>query len=321
MKDTPTPRDDLVRLCRTAIADEAAALGRFAETLGPEIAEALELMHAATRPLIVSGVGKSGHVARKMASTFSSIGKPALFVHAAEASHGDLGLVAPGAVAVILSNSGETPELSDLIHYCDVHGIPIVALTARTDSTLSRKAQVTIAYGQVREVCLIGLAPTTSTTLQMAIGDALAVGLTRLMGTVPDDFRRYHPGGKLGARLTRVGAIMHTGDGLPVVQPQTAMGEVVIEMTRKSLGVAIISEAGEIGGIVTEGDLRRGLDRLWNAQARDIGTLDPIVVGPEMFVYEAVELMTSRAITSLVVGQDERLLGLIHVHDCLRVGA
>ncbi len=314
------PRDDLDALCRTAIADEAEALRRFADAAGPELAAAARLMQGARQPLVVSGVGKSGHVARKIASTLSSIGKPALFVHAAEASHGDLGLVAPGTVALILSNSGETPELSDLIHYCGAHAIPIVALTGRAESTLARRAEVTICYGAVREVCLIGLAPTTSTTLQMAIGDALAVGLTRLMGTVPDDFRRYHPGGKLGARLMQVAAVMHTGADLPIVAPDAPMNEVVVEMTRKALGLAIISEAGEIGGIITEGDLRRNLDQLWEARARDVGTLNPVAVAPDMLVHEAMDLMTERGITSLIV-QDApgRLAGLVHIHDCLRL--
>ena len=311
--------DDLLGLCRTAIADEAAALARFAEGMGDEFARAVTLLRSASQPVVVSGVGKSGHVARKIASTLSSIGKPALFVHAAEASHGDLGLVAPGSVALILSNSGETPELSDLIHYCDAHGIPIIAITGRAESTLARRARVTISYGSVREVCLIGLAPTTSTTLQIAIGDALAVGLTRLMGTVPDDFRRYHPGGKLGARLMRVEAVMHTGDDLPLVAPDTPMNEVVVEMTRKALGVAIISQDGEIGGIITEGDLRRNLEGLWQARARDVGTLDPVGVGPDMLVHEAMDLMTARGITSLVVAEDGRLKGLVHIHDCLRL--
>ncbi|MBM9593606.1 KpsF/GutQ family sugar-phosphate isomerase [Rhodobacteraceae bacterium MCCB 386] len=319
MKDDTARADDLVALCRAAVEGEAAALTAYAAEMGPEVAEALALLSAATAPVVVSGVGKSGHVARKIASTFSSIGKPALFVHAAEASHGDLGLIAPGSVVLILSNSGETPELSDLMHYCEAHDVPTVALTARPDSTLGRKARVTLAYGPVTEVCLIGLAPTTSTTLQMAVGDALAVGLTRIMGTVPDDFRRYHPGGKLGARLTRVAAVMHTGDGLPLVAPDTPMAEVVVEMSRKSLGVAILSEAGEVGGIITEGDLRRNLDRLWDARARDVATPRPVTVGPDMLVHEAVDLMTARAITSLIVAEDGRLAGLVHVHDCLRL--
>lgn len=319
MKDQPADPADLLDLCRDAIRGEAEALSAFAEAAGPELADAVRLLGSATAPIVVSGVGKSGHVARKVASTFSSIGCPALFLHAAEASHGDLGLVARGAVALILSNSGETPELSDLLHYCEAHGIPSVAITAAADSTLGRQAHVTIAYGPVREVCLIGLAPTTSTTLQMAIGDALAVGLTRLLGTLPEDFRRYHPGGKLGARLARISSIMHIGDALPVVAPGAPMNEVVFEMSRKSLGVAIVSTGGDIGGIITEGDLRRNLDRLWTLRAGDVATPHPVTVPPDMLVHDAVELMNARAITSLIVAEADRLTGLVHIHDCLRL--
>jgi arabinose-5-phosphate isomerase len=320
MKDQPADSQDLLDLCRGAVRGEAAALTRFADGMGTEMTRALALLGAATTPIVVSGVGKSGHVARKIASTFSSIGRPALFLHAAEASHGDLGLVSRGTVALILSNSGETPELSDLLSYCDEHDVPTVAVTARPDSTLGRAARVTIAYGPVQEVCLIGLAPTTSTTLQMAIGDALAVGLTQLLGTMPDDFRQYHPGGRLGARLSRVAAVMHTGIALPLVSPDAPMNEVIVEMTRKSLGVAIVSAGDDVGGIITEGDLRRHVDRLWELRARDVATPRPITVAPDMLVHEAVELMTARAVTSLVVVEPGgRLAGLVHIHDCLRL--
>ena len=319
MKDQPADPADLIERCRTAIHGEAGALLRFADGMGVEMTAALDLLGAATAPVAVAGIGKSGHVARKIASTFSSIGCPALFLHAAEASHGDLGLVSRGTVALVLSNSGETPELSDLMHYCEAHGVPTVAVTARADSTLGRRASATIAYGQVEEVCLIGLAPTTSTILQMAIGDALAVGLTHLLGTMPDDFRRYHPGGKLGSRLSRVSSVMHVGEALPVVPPDAPMNEVVVEMTRKALGVALLSTDGDIGGIISEGDLRRHLDRLWDLRARDVATPRPVCIAPDTLVYDAVELMNARAITSLVVEQGGQLAGLVHIHDCLKL--
>ncbi len=178
---------------------------------------------------------------------------------------------------------------------------------------------MTISYGAVEEVCLIGLAPTTSTTLQMAIGDALAVGLTRLLGTMPDDFRKYHPGGKLGARLARVSSVMQVGENLPLIHPDAPMNEVVYEMTRKSLGVAIVSTDGDIGGIITEGDLRRHLERLWGLRARDVATANPVTVAPDLLVFDAVELMNARSITSLIVEDAGRLAGLVHIHDCLRM--
>lgn len=320
MKDQPADPDTLVELCRAALRGEAEALSRFADGVGDEMSRAVRLLGGARAPIVVAGVGKSGHVARKIASTLSSIGRPALFLHAAEASHGDLGLVARDTVALILSNSGETTELSDLLFYCGEHRIPTIAITGNAGSTLGRSADVTIAYGPVEEVCLIGLAPTTTTTLQIAIGDALAVGLTRLLGTMPEDFRRYHPGGKLGSRLSTVATVMHTGDALPVVTPETPMNEVVIEMTRKSLGVAIVSSAGRVDGIITEGDLRRHLDQLWTLRAKDVATENPICAAPDMLIHDAVELMTGRAITSVVVADGARkLLGLVHVHDCLRL--
>lgn len=313
--------EELLALCREAVSAEGRALLAAADGLGAEMVAALGVLHRASDPLVVSGIGKSGHVARKIASTFSSIGKPALYVHAAEASHGDLGLVGPRSAVLILSNSGETPELSDLIGYCQGHEVPVVALTASAESTLGRAAVVALAYGAVTEVCLIGLAPTTSTTVQMALGDALAVGLTRMMGTVPDDFRRYHPGGRLGARIARVERIMHTGEALPVVPPDMPMAEVVVEISRKALGVAIISSDGErIEGIVTDGDMRRSVDRLWESRASDIGSRQPVTIGPETLVADALALMTARGITSCIVAREGRLAGLVHVHDCLRLG-
>ncbi|HEY9578244.1 MAG TPA: SIS domain-containing protein, partial [Rhizorhapis sp.] len=188
---TPLAPYSLKKICRDAVVAEAGALLDYAERLGQEFIDALDIIHASSGPLIVAGIGKSGHIAKKIASTFSSIGKPSVFVHAAEASHGDLGLVQANCAVLILSNSGETSELSDLIHYCQVHGIITIALTANPNSTLARNATATIAYGKVTEVCPNGLAPTTSTTLSLAIGDALAVGLTHMLGTAPEDFRRY----------------------------------------------------------------------------------------------------------------------------------
>src|SRR3546814_59036 len=229
----------------------------LAERLGTEFVEALQIIHDSAGPLIVAGIGKSGHIAKKIASTLSSIGKPSVFVHAAEASHGDLGLIQANSAVLILSNSGETSELSDLIHYCQVHGISTIALTANPDSTLARNATATIAYGKVTEVCPNGLAPTTSTTLSLAIGDALAVGLTHMLGTAPEDFRRYHPGGKLGSKLLHVADLMHTGDALPVVAPDTPMAEAVVVMSEKSFGVAVVAEDGIIKGVISEGEMRR----------------------------------------------------------------
>lgn len=308
-------------LCRQALRDEAAAVATFAETGGETLATAVRMIHEAEGPLIVAGIGKSGHIGTKIASTFRSIGKSAIFLHAAEASHGDLGLVAPGSVVLVLSNSGETTELSDLLHYCRKHGHPIIALTASADTTLARAADVTVAYGRVMEVCPNGLAPTTSTTLSLAIGDALAVGVTHLLGTAAEDFRRYHPGGKLGAMLLTVADLMHRGDALPIVGPETEMSDAVVIMTEKSLGVAIVAEDDVLKGIITDGDMRRHVRTLWGAKAGEIATPDPITVTAEMRAADALKIMTGRKITACVVtGENNRVEGLLHMHDILRTG-
>ncbi|MEM9475044.1 MAG: KpsF/GutQ family sugar-phosphate isomerase [Pseudomonadota bacterium] len=313
----------LEAVCDRALLDEAAAITGFAEAMTPDVARAARMIHRSAAPLIVSGIGKSGHIANKIASTFRSIGKSATFLHAGEASHGDLGLIAEGSVVLILSNSGETTELSDLIHYCRVHGHPIIALTATRENTLARAAEIVIAYGRVTEVCPNGLAPTTSTTLQLAIGDALAVGVTHLLGTAPDDFRRYHPGGKLGTMLLTVRELMHTGDALPYVSPDAAMSETVAVMAEKALGVALVREDGEVTGIITDGDMRRHAENLWTARAGDIATANPVFVEADALAAEAVRLMTStgNGITSCVVREaDGRFAGFLHIHDCLRAG-
>lgn len=307
--------------CRQALRDEAAAVANHAERPGDALVRAVRLIHGSTGPLVVAGIGKSGHVAGKISSTFRSIGKASIFLHAAEASHGDLGLVARDSVVLVLSYSGETTELSDLLHYCREHGNPIIALTSREDSTLARAAKVTLAFGEVVEVCPNKLAPTTSTTLSLAIGDALAVGVTHLLGTAPEDFRRYHPGGKLGAMLLTVADLMHRDAALPVVGPETAMSETVVVMSEKSLGVAIVAEGQALRGIITDGDMRRNAERLWSVTAGDIATAHPVTVTPGMLVSEALQVMTERKITACVVCEpDGRLAGLLHMHDILRAG-
>ncbi len=314
---------ELMDACVVALRDEAAAITTYAEQGGAELAAAVRLIYDSTGPLIVAGIGKSGHIAGKLASTFRSIGKAAIFLHPAEASHGDLGLVTRDSVLLVLSNSGETTELSDLLHFAEEHGNPIVALTGAKESTLSRAAAVTIAYGKVREVCPNGLAPTTSTTLSLAIGDALAVGVTHLLGTAAEDFRRYHPGGKLGAMLLTVRDLMHTGDALPMVTPNSEMSETVAVMAEKALGVALVQDDGDVTGIITDGDMRRHAERLWSSRAGDIATSNPASVTPDMRASEAVKFMTEtgNGITSCVVREEDgRFAGFLHIHDCLRAG-
>jgi arabinose-5-phosphate isomerase len=303
------------------LREEAVALAAFAERAGA-CARAAVLIHETTGPLIVAGIGKSGLVGRKIASTFRSLGKPAVFLHAAEASHGDLGLLQKGCAALVLSNSGETTELSDVLHFCRSQEIPVVGVTGRGDSALARASDVAVDYGPVREACRNQLAPTTSTTLMLAIGDALSVAVSELMGAAPEDFRRFHPGGRLGARLLTVGQIMRTGDALPLVDPEASMSDLVVMMSEKSLGVAVLSREGEIAGIITDGDLRRNAGRLWDVRPAEIATRDPVRVAPDMLVTDAMELMSRRKITAcLVADETGRLAGILHIHDCIRSGA
>lgn len=324
MTDAPTGSDAHATAAATVarvLREEAAAVAEFADRAG-DCAAAAVLIHETKGPLVVAGIGKSGHVGRKIASTFRSLGRTAVFLHAAEASHGDLGLLQPGSVALVLSNSGETTELSDVLHHCRSQGIPVVGVTGREGSALARASDVAIVYGEVREACRNRLAPTTSTTLMLAIGDALAVAVSELMGAAPEDFRRYHPGGRLGARLLTVGQVMRTGEALPLVEPDASMSDVVVTMSEKALGVAILSEAGRIGGIITDGDLRRNAGRLWEVRPADIATRDPVRIRPGMRVTDAMELMSRRKITACVVEDPEgRIAGILHIHDCIRSGA
>ncbi len=306
---------------RRVLEVEAEAILAFARSCD-QCAAAAELIHASAGPLIVSGIGKSGHIGRKIAATFRSLGRPAVFLHASEASHGDLGMIQPGSVVLVLSNSGETTELSDILHYCRAQGIPVIGITGRAGSALARAAKVAIVYGTLVEACRNGLAPTTSTTLTLAIGDALAVAVSELMGTAPEDFRRYHPGGRLGARLLTVAEVMRRGDELPLVDTGTPMSEVVVTMSEKALGVAILTRGGAIEGIITDGDLRRNAGRLWETRPMEIASRDPVRVGPDWLVTDAMELMSRRKITSCIVEDGEgKLAGLVHLHDCIRSGA
>ncbi len=310
----------ILNICRDAILSESNALQGFANNLNFGFLKALALIQDAEGPIVVTGIGKSGHIARKISSTFTSLCKPSVFLHPSEASHGDLGVIQEDGVVLLLSNSGETSELSNLIRYCQTYGISTVAITANENSTLARNVQVPIVYGDVEEICPNKLAPTTSTTLSLAIGDALAVGLAHLDGITTADFRRFHPGGKLGSALTRVEELMHTGDELPIVKPETPMSEVVVVMSEKSLGVAVVVEGAEIQGIITDGDMRRNIKCLWTSSASEIATADPVRITPDTLRSEAIDLMTLNGITACVVENAAgQLLGLLHIHDCLRM--
>jgi arabinose-5-phosphate isomerase len=319
MRAPPDQNASLLAICSGALQAEADAISEFARGMDSTFVQAVHLLAASSGPVIVAGIGKSGHIARKVAATIRSIGKQAAFLHASEASHGDLGLIAPDSAVIIFSNSGETSELSDLIFYCEAFSLPIVAVTASAESTLGKCAKIAIAYGQITEVCPNGLAPTTSTTLSLAIGDGLAIGLAEVLGTTPDDFRRYHPGGKLGAKLVRVRDIMHAGDALPLVAPTAPMNDVVVRMSEKGFGIAIVERNGTILGVITDGDMRRHAVDLWKRVAQDLVLGPPLTICADSYATEALELMTARGITCLIVESESGAFqGLIHIHDCLR---
>ena len=308
---------------------EAEALARLADaldgTLGGAFLRAVDAIAHTVGRVVVSGIGKSGHVARKIAATLASTGTPAMFVHPAEASHGDLGMVLEGDLVLALSNSGETAELADLVAHSRRFGLTLIAITGRPASTLASAADIVLTLPEAAEACPMGLAPTTSTTMQMALGDALAVTLLTRRGFTARDFGTFHPGGRLGQKLRRVRDLMHQGDAVPLAPPDLPMLDAVLLITRKSFGcLGILDEDGRLAGIVTDGDLRRALDRdLRTMRAGEIMTRAPRVIGPSALAAEALHLMNAgaRPITSLFV-VDEALhpVGILHIHDLLRAG-
>jgi arabinose-5-phosphate isomerase len=306
---------------RDVLRKEAAALAALEEIDADRLVRAVEILQGTRGRVIVCGMGKSGHIGRKIAATFASTGTPASFVHPAEASHGDLGMITADDVLLMLSNSGETAELADVIHHAGRFAIPMVAITKKPGSTLGRAADVALILPDMPEACPIGMAPTTSTTAQLALGDALAVVLMRGKGFTAEGFQTYHPGGKLGAKLLRVSALMHTGDALPVLTPDTPMSDGILEMTAKGFGVAAIIHEGRLAGIVTDGDLRRKIDGLMSHTAGEIATPNPLTVSPDTLAAEALGIMNRKGRTVLLVTDGAgRLEGLIHLHDCLRAG-
>lgn len=312
---------DLLATGRRVIRREAGALETLAEGLDDSFAKAVGLLMAAKGRVIVSGMGKSGHIARKIAATFASTGTPAHFVHPAEASHGDLGMVAEGDVLIVLSNSGETPELADLLAHAKRFGIPMIGITGRDGSTVMRQANVGLLLPQVPEACEKGIVPTTSTTMTLALGDALAVALMEHRAFTPEHFRMFHPGGKLGARLLKVRDLMH--DAPPLVAADLPMGETLLEITKRGYGVVGVTDSqGDLAGIITDGDLRRHLEGLMLHVAGEVMTPNPRTIGPDALAGEALALMNDRKITCLLVTAPEsrKAIGILHVHDCLRAG-
>lgn len=312
---------------RRVLALEAKALAGFAETLGAPFAEAVDILDRVSGRVVVCGMGKSGHVARKVAATLASTGTPAQFLHAAEASHGDLGMLTDGDAALLLSNSGETPELADVIAHTRRRRIPLIGVASRPESALMRAADVALALPRAEEACPVGLAPTTSTTLTMALGDALAVALMERRGMTPETFRALHPGGALGAQLKTVAQIMHRGGRMPLVGASTPMRDTLLEMTAKGFGIAgVVGEDGALLGVITDGDLRRNMAGLLDMTAAEVATRDPKTIAPEALASAALGMMNDpeRPTTCLfVVDPQEETgvpVGVIHIHDLIRIG-
>ena len=310
-------------IARDVLRIERDALSQMHDELPDGFDAVVEMLLGVEGRVIVSGVGKSGHIAAKIAATMASTGTPAQYVHAGEASHGDMGMLTRADAAILISNSGETRELADIIGHTRRFGIPMVAITGKRDSSLARQADHVLLLPKAPEACAIGMAPTTSTTCTLVLGDALAVAMMRLRGFDKDSYLAFHPGGTLGAQLLRVSAVMHTGSELPLVHETTPMGDTLLEMSAKGFGVAAIVENGRLTGVITDGDLRRNMSDLMTRTAGEIATRDPRTISPDSLLIEALGVMNMnepKVSTLFAVDEDGLLCGLINVHDALRAG-
>ena len=305
---------------RRVLSMEGQALLSLGDALGPSFSAAVETLSEANGRVIITGMGKSGHIGRKIAATLSSTGTPALFVHPAEASHGDLGMITRQDVVVALSNSGETTELNDIVHYTRRFNIPLVTVVGRDGSSLATNSDISIVLPDSPEACPLGLAPTTSTTMTLALGDALAVALLERLSFSSSKFQELHPGGSLGRRLITVNDIMHVDDHVPLVDLTAPVSEAILVMTAKAFGcVGVVDENGSLVGIVTDGDLRRHMAaNLLDLGVEDVMTKTPKAIRPNALAAEAVWIMNQNSITSLFVAQNWKPLGIVHMHDCLR---
>jgi arabinose-5-phosphate isomerase len=316
---------ELLQRGREVVELEAGALTQLAESLDQSFVDAVKLLLDVSGRIVVTGMGKSGHIARKVAATLASTRSPAIFVHPAEASHGDLGMLVPGDVLLAFSNSGGTPELRSIVAHAQALAMPVIGITSRRDAPMLRHADVQIVLPPAREACPANIAPTTSTVLMLALGDALAMAAMHARGISRDGLQALHPGGSIGQRLMRVAAMMHVGDKLPLVGHAMPMREVILRMTSMSFGVAgVVDEAGRLVGVITDGDLRRHIDHLMDATAAEVMTREPVTVSADTFAEDCVALMERCRITSLFVTETDapdRPAGLVHVHDFLRLGA
>lgn len=311
-----------LELGRRIIRQEAEALLRLADEQDQSFERCVELLQHIKGRVAVTGMGKSGHIARKIAATLASTGTPAYFIHPAEASHGDLGMMSPRDALIAISCSGNTAELSDILFYADEHGLPLIAITSNAQSPLGKHAQLCLLLPSLHEACPLDCAPTTSTTMSLALGDALAMALMQLKGFTPEDFKAYHPGGSLGKKLTKVKDIMCTGNALPLVMPNTSMSEVILEMSSKRFGcVGVLNYENELIGIITDGDLRRNINHnIMLKKAHNIMKKNPIIVEENCFIINALSILEKNNITSSFVTKNNNLvpIGIFNVHSILK---
>mgnify|MGYP002712984985 CR=1 FL=1 len=324
MKDAPISLGNaraVVETARRVLQTEAKAIWDLAELLPPDFVPAVQMILSRRGRVIVSGIGKSGHVARKIAATWASTGTPAYFIHPSEASHGDLGMITSDDLCLLISNSGESAELRDLIYYTRRFSIPLIGMSKCTGSTLMRAADLRLTLPDAPEACPIGVAPTTSTTLALALGDAMPACLTSARPFEQTDFRVFHPGGPRGAHVATVAQLMHTGDKVPLVEADLPMRDTVLTITEKGFGIAGVVRGGKLVGVITDGDLRRRIDDLFNHTAGTIASPAPITVAPGDLAAKALALLERHAVSALIVVDEARgPVGVLHMHDLLRGG-
>ena len=313
---------DALKSAQETLSAEREGLLQLEQSLGQEFVDAVKILGNAKGRVIVSGMGKSGHIANKIVATMASTGTPAQFVHPAEASHGDLGMITKEDVILGLSWSGETSELSNLLAYSARFDIPLIAITSNSDSQLGQTARVCLTLPKAPEACPNGLAPTTSTTMQLAIGDALAVALLKQKNFSASDFKNFHPGGKLGANLLRVEDIMHKADHLPLMKEDVLMSDAIVEMTKKGFGcLGILNADGALSGIITDGDLRRHMSAdILSQTTRAVMTHGPRTISTDMLTAEALNIMNEASIQCVFVCSDKKPIGLVRILDLLRIG-
>ena len=311
-----------IKAARRVLAIETQALIALSDSLSEDFSKAVETLHDLKGRIILTGVGKSGHVARKIAATLASTGSPSMYVHPTEASHGDMGMITPDDAVIALSRSGETKELADIIGYCRRFSVPLIGMTVRPESALGRAADHLLELPDAPEACAETRAPTTSTTLQMALGDALSVALLEAKGFTAKDFKAYHPGGALGASLATVSDLMHKGDHLPLIDQDASMEDVLEIMSQKGFGCAGITQGGKLVGIVTDGDVRRNIATITQSSPASIMTTNPKTASADELAADVLRRMTSsnQKIMQMFVVENDHAIGLVHLHDFLRAG-